>query len=146
MTTATGAQIDEFQNVASARTKGVCLRKTAWRVLGTASVAIGVINAFLPLLPTTVFLLIGAWAFGKGAPEWQARLLAHPRFGPPLQHWQNGRRMTRHAKRAAIGGMACSYALTWAVLGNGVPVTVIGAGLLLLATYLTRRPEPARTE
>jgi uncharacterized membrane protein YbaN (DUF454 family) len=112
-------------------------------VLGTVSVTIGVINAFLPLLPTTVFLLIGAWAYGKGAPEWREHLLAHPRFGPPLRHWQNGRRMTRHAKRAAAGGMACSYAVTWVVLGNGLPVFAIGTGLLALAAYLALRPEPA---
>ncbi len=122
---------------------GAGLRNAAWRVLGTASVAIGVINAFLPLLPTTVFLLIGAWAYGKGAPEWRERLLAHPRFGPPLRHWQHGRRMTRRAKRAALSGMACSFAVTWAALGNVLPVAAIGTGLLLLAAYLAQRPEPA---
>lgn len=125
---------------------GARLCNAAWRVLGTVSVAIGVINAFLPLLPTTVFLLIGAWAYGKGAPEWRERLLAHPRFGPPLRHWQNGRRMTRHAKRAALSGMAFSFAVTWAALGNVLPVAVIGTGLLLLAAYLAKRPEPATEE
>lgn len=141
MTTA-GAHVAEFQNVPTVRPHEPGLRAAAWRVLGTISVAIGVINAFLPLLPTTVFLLIGAWAYGKGAPEWRERLLAHPRFGPPLRHWQNGRCMTRLAKRAAVGGMACSFAVTWAVLGNGLPVAMSGAGLLLLAAYLVRRPEP----
>ncbi len=125
---------------------GVGLRNAAWRVLGTVSVAIGVINAFLPLLPTTVFLLIGAWAYGKGAPEWRERLLAHPRFGPPLRHWQNGRCMTRRAKRAALSGMACSFTVTWAALGNVLPVAAIGADLLLLAAYLVQRPEPAPDE
>ena len=68
---------------------GVGLRNAAWRALGTVCVAIGVINAFLPLLPTTEFLLIGAWAYGKGAPEMRERLLAHPRFGPHAAAAQN---------------------------------------------------------
>lgn len=143
MTTAAGAHIAEFQDVSTARPRGARLCKTAWRVLGTISVAIGVINAFLPLLPTTVFLLIGAWAYGKGAPEWRERLLAHPRFGPPLRHWENGQRMTRRAKRAALSGMAFGFAFTWAALGNVLPVAVVGTGLLLLAAYLAQRPEPA---
>jgi uncharacterized protein len=121
---------------------GVGLRNAAWRILGTVSVTIGVINAFLPLLPTTEFLLIGVWAYGKGAPELRERLLAHPRFGPPLRNWQDGRRMTRRAKRAALSSMALSFGFTWAALGNGWPIAAIGAGLLSLAFYLASRPEP----
>ena len=37
-----------------------------WRSLGGLCVLIGLVNAFVPVLPTTVFLLIGAWAYGKG--------------------------------------------------------------------------------
>lgn len=166
MTTTAGAHIADIQNALTARLRGPALqpdaqlieelayqnrerlpgaglRKAAWRVLGTISVAIGVINAFLPLLPTTVFLLIGAWAYGKGAPEWRVRLLAHPRFGPPLRHWANGRRMTRRAKRAALSCMVFSFAVTWAALGNVPVVAAVGTGLLLLATYLALLPEPA---
>jgi uncharacterized protein len=143
MTTTAGPRNADIQNALTARLPGTGLRNAAWRVLGTVSVGIGVINAFLPLLPTTVFLLIGAWAYGKGAPEWRERLLAHPRFGPPLRHWENGRRMTRRAKRAALSGMAFSFAVTWAALGNVLPVAAIGTGLLLLAAYLAQRPEPA---
>lgn len=142
-TATAGTRVAQMPDILSARRPGAGLRCAAWRVLGTVSVSIGVINAFVPLLPTTVFLLVGAWAYGKGAPEWRERLLAHPRFGPPLRHWANGRRMTRPAKRAALGGMACSFAVTWAALGNVMPVAAIGTGLLILAAYLALRPEPA---
>ena len=60
-----------------------------WRILGLTSVGIGLINAFIPLMPTTVFLLIGAWALGKGSPEWRAKLIAHPRFGRALRDWED---------------------------------------------------------
>jgi uncharacterized membrane protein YbaN (DUF454 family) len=114
----------------------------AWRVLGSVSVGIGIVNAFLPLLPTTVFLLIGLWAWSKGAPEWHARLLDHPRYGPTLRHWREGRRITRRGKQAAAGGMALSYAMTAALAGFG-PVSVgVGIGLAALGTWLWMRPEP----
>ena len=68
-------------------------------------------------------------------------VLAHPRFGPPLRHWQNGRHMTGRAKRAAMSSMACSFAITWTALGNVLPVAAIDTGLLVVAAYLVLRPE-----
>ena len=43
--------------------------------------------AAMPLLPTTPFLLVAAWAGGKGWPQLEAWLVAHPRWGPPITRW-----------------------------------------------------------
>ncbi|RZL03162.1 MAG: DUF454 domain-containing protein [Rubrivivax sp.] len=111
-----------------------------WRALGAASVAIGVINAFIPLLPTTVFLLIGAWAYGKGDPRLRARLLAHPRFGPALERWVEHGQISTRGKIAACIGIGASMAITAWTLGS-TPVTwVVDAGLALLILYLLTRP------
>ena len=118
-------------------------RAIAWRVLGMVSAAIGVINAFLPLLPTTVFLLVSLWAFGKGAPEWRQRLLAHPRWGGPLRHWEQGRRVSRRGKRMASLGMATGWLLCALSLGPTASVLTVGLGLAALALWLWMRPEPA---
>ena len=115
---------------------------TAWRVYGATSVAIGVVNAFIPLLPTTVFLLIGAWAWGKGAPEWRARLLAHPRWGKALRLWANGRQVSRRGKRIATLGIATSWALSAALIGPRPAVLAAGLGLAALVAWLWWRPEP----
>jgi len=117
-------------------------RATAWRVFGAASVAVGIVNAFIPLLPTTVFLLIGAWAWGKGAPEWRARLLAHPRWGEPLRLWANGQQMTRQGKRMATLGIATSGVITVAWIGPTPAVLAVGLGLAALVAWLWWRPEP----
>jgi uncharacterized membrane protein YbaN (DUF454 family) len=113
-----------------------------WRILGFTSVGIGLINAFIPLMPTTVFLLIGAWALGKGSPVWRAKLLAHPKFGRALRDWEDGRRVSARGKRLAALGMA----LGWVVLiwwqGLGLPAAMIGLLLAGLALWLWRRPEP----
>ena len=113
-----------------------------WRILGFTSVGIGMINAFIPLMPTTVFLLVGAWALSKGSPEWRAKLIAHPRFGRALRDWEDGRRVSRRGKRLAALGMAVGWAIV--VVWQGISPWTVGAGVLLaaIATWLWRRPEP----
>jgi len=106
-------------------------------------VAVGIVNAFIPLLPTTVFLLIGAWAWGKGAPEWRARLLAHPRWGEPLRLWANGQQMTRQGKRLATLGIATSGVITVAWIGPTPAVLAVGLGLAALVAWLWWRPSLA---
>jgi hypothetical protein len=113
-----------------------------WRILGFTSVGIGMINAFIPLMPTTVFLLVGAWALSKGSPEWRAKLIAHPRFGRALRDWEDGRRVSRRGKRLAALGMAVGWAIV--VAWQGISPWTVGVGVLLaaIATWLWRRPEP----
>lgn len=119
------------------------LRLWAWRMLGTISVGIGFINVFIPLLPTTVFLIIGAWAWGKGAPELKARLLDHPRFGPSLRDWENGRRISRRGKRVAILSMIAAFELSALIIGAKPAILIVGACLLAVGLWLWHRPEPA---
>ncbi|MCU0759690.1 MAG: YbaN family protein [Steroidobacteraceae bacterium] len=114
-----------------------------WRAFGTLSVAIGLFNAFVPLLPTTVFLLVGLWAYGKGAPDLRERLLEHPRFGPGLRLWQERRSMTRLAKWQCIGTIAFGYLVTVWLAGFSATTALLGIGLAGLALYLALRPEPA---
>ncbi|MFT3858498.1 MAG: YbaN family protein [Aquabacterium sp.] len=124
-------------------TPGAAVR-LAWRVLGMSSVAIGIINAFIPLLPTTVFLLIGIWAYGKGDPAMRQRLLAHPRYGAALTLWIEHRQLSRRGKVAACTGITVSALLTLAMIGVHKPAGwVIAAGLATLCAYLLTRPEPS---
>jgi uncharacterized membrane protein YbaN (DUF454 family) len=115
-----------------------------WRGLGTASVAVGLFNAFIPLLPTTIFLIIGAWAYGKGSPELRAKLLADPTFGPALTNWVEQRAMTRLAKWQCIGTIITGYVITLGFVGFTTVSVLIGAGLAGLCLFLSLRPEPTR--
>lgn len=115
-----------------------------WRALGTVSVAIGLFNAFVPLLPTTIFLIIGLWAYGKGSPDLRAKLLEHPRFGPTLRNWVERRAMTRIAKLQCVGTIALGYMVTLLAVGFTWVSGLVGVGLGGLCLYLLRRPEPER--
>src|SRR5512137_2634675 len=97
-----------------------------WRILGLAFVGLGILGAFLPLLPSVVFFLLAAWAFGKGAPEWRQRLHDHPRYGPPLRQWADGGRVSRRGKRLAVTAMAVSFLVSLVVVGPSTPVAIAG--------------------
>lgn len=120
------------------------LRRT-WQTVGTVSVAIGVVNAFISLLPATVFLLIGLWAYGKAAPQVRERLQA-PRWGQALRLWREQRQIQRRGKVAAVLALAASAVATVWVLGARPLSWVMLSGSAALGWYLVTRPEPDRAD
>ena len=56
--------------------------KTLYIVIGTISLALGILGIFLPLLPTTPFLLLTAALYFKGSFRLYNWLLNHRYFGP----------------------------------------------------------------
>lgn len=112
-----------------------------WRALALLSLALGLVGAVLPVLPTVPFVLLAAWAAGKGWPALEARLLNHAHFGPPIRRWREHGAVPRRAKWLASVMMAASavmLALSPLPLGVkiGVPALMLGA-----AIWLWRRPE-----
>lgn len=54
-------------------------------LLGGLSFAIGTLGLVVPLLPTTIFWIIAAWAWSKSCPRLQQRLYALPGAGPHVK-------------------------------------------------------------
>ena len=116
------------------------LSRHAWHAAGWAFVALGVIGAFLPLMPTVVFLLAAAWCFSKSHPHLAEKLYAHPRYGPPLRDWRDRRAISRKAKVSALVAMTLSIPFTGLVLGPVfalIPVVV----LLTVGPWIWTRAE-----
>lgn len=119
-------------------------RAGRWLFLGIGYAALGLAAAgvVLPLLPTTPFLLVAAWAFAKGSPRLERRLYEHPRFGPFLRDWRDRRAIPRRAKAAAVTGLGGSWGLL--AFGAEQPTVPVVAGLVMLAVaaYILTRPLP----
>jgi len=112
-----------------------------WRVAAVVALALGLVGAVLPVLPTVPFLLVAAACAGRGWPRLEARLLHHPVYGPPIRRWRERRAVPRSAKWAASIGMAASALLVaWspapAWLRWSLPVLLLG-----VAAWLWTRPE-----
>ncbi len=106
-------------------------------------VAIGAVGVFLPLLPTTPFLILAAALFARSSPRFEQWLLDHPRYGRPLTDWRREGAISKRAKIASVSLMTASYAIVWLA---GPPQIwlklLIGVILVACAAFVLTRPLP----
>lgn len=121
------------------------LARAGYLILGLFFVVLGVIGAFLPVMPTTIFIILAAGSFGKSSPRLEKWLLNHRYFGPPLQAWRAEGAIPGVAKIVALSSMFLGYAL---FLWQAKPVLWLAIGVFVLligcAVYVLSRPAPAR--
>lgn len=80
---------------------------------GAVCVGLAALGLFLPLLPTTPFLLLAAALFFRGSRRMYVWLLDNPKFGGLIRQYRAGHGIPRRAKRLAI-------ALLWLTIGASV--------------------------
>ena len=87
-----------------------------WLLAGACNLLAGIVGIFLPLLPTTPFVLLAAFCFARGSGRCEAWLLNHPRFGPMVRDWRANRAVPLRAKQLATLMMAFGSAWAWWVM------------------------------
>ncbi|MBW7922309.1 MAG: YbaN family protein [Rubellimicrobium sp.] len=126
------------------------MARVAWLLLGHLALGLGVVGIFLPLLPTTPFLLLAALAFSRSSPRLARWLHDHPRLGPPIRDWRDHGVIGRGAKLAVVAAVVLSVggslwlAIPWWALA--VQVAILACVLLFVLTRpsqpLLREPAP----
>lgn len=116
------------------------MRRHALRLVGLGATALAAAGVFLPLLPTTPFLLVAAWAFARSSPRLDAWLRGHPRFGPLIEDWEQRGAVPLGAKAAAVIGMSASLGLMWALGARPMFVAVAAVLMAAVAAWLISRP------
>lgn len=112
--------------------------------LGILCVGLGVIGAFLPVMPTTVFFIVALWAFSLSSKRLETWLLAHRRFGPRLVAWRRDRVIPTPVKLTAWTSMLGSLAI---MLVARTPWWAVGMAAALMAVgaiYIARCPSHPR--
>ena len=82
-------------------------------VIAWISFALGIIGAFLPILPTTPFLILSAYLFSKTSPKFHAWILTLPVAGDAIRDWRENRVIKSKAKILAISMMILSLIIIW---------------------------------
>jgi len=115
-----------------------------WLLLAFAllCLVLGLVGVVVPGMPTTVFILLAAWAAARSSPRLHGWLLGHRLFGPMLRNWQNGRTVSRRAKWSATAGMAVCALVLALTAHRAWAVGIAGVVMALVLAWLWRRPEP----
>jgi uncharacterized membrane protein YbaN (DUF454 family) len=77
-------------------------------LLGFISLGVGILGAFLPVLPTTCFILLSAYSFSKSSIRLENWILGHHTWGPMVINWRKYRSIPLKAKMMAVIGMSLS--------------------------------------
>ena len=116
--------------------------RLAWRLAGLASLALGALGVFLPLLPTTPFLILAAFCFSRGSRRLHDWLVGHPRLGPPIRDWRQHRAVSPRAKVLSLVAMLAVIAASVALDAPAAVVAIQSVVLVLVAAFLLSRPSP----
>lgn len=115
-------------------------RALLYRVIGLVAVALAAIGVLLPVMPTTVFLLIALWAFARGSPELADRLRQHPTYGRLIRDWEERGAIPTRAKITAVAMMALSWGIVAYTTRNVWIAAGVGALLVCVGAYVVSRP------
>jgi uncharacterized membrane protein YbaN (DUF454 family) len=132
------------------------LRRAFYIGAGTLSLGLGIIGAFLPIMPTTVFVLIAAACYARGSDRLHGYLLAHRIFGPVIHDWRQYRAIPERARWVAIATIVVTMstsALVVDVAWVRVLLALIAVSLITFLVSLSsaqsavaRRQDSARSD
>jgi hypothetical protein len=108
---------------------------------GSVCVVLGVLGIFLPLLPTTPFMLLAAACFARSSRRFHEWLLANRTFGPLIREWERHRTIPRRTKLTAIGLMSLTLAVSIVFFVEPPWLQAVLAAIgVLLAIWMYRIP------
>lgn len=87
--------------------------RLAWLMIGLVATACGIAGIVLPLVPTTPFLLVAAYAFARSSPTLHEWLVTHPRCGPLITDWRTHGAIGRRTKVLAVMVMGLMLLGSW---------------------------------
>jgi len=118
------------------------IKRWGWFAFGWLMVLLGFIGLLLPVMPTTIFLILAAGCFSHSSPRFEAWLLDHRWFGPPIRRWRARGAIPRRAKIVAIASMAGGYAMLLLTANPAWWIDLlVAAGLIACAAYVATRPD-----
>ena len=101
------------------------------------------IGAFLPVLPTTPFLIVALVLFSKSSPRFHQMLLDNEWFGPGLKQWEENKTLARKIKLKAIVLIVLTFGVSVAVFNDKLPIQLALMGLaIVLIIFIWRINEP----
>ena len=109
-------------------------------VIGWLAVVLGVVGIFLPLLPTTPFLLLASACFMRGSPRLNQWLHQHPQLGPILVNWHQHGAVTAVVKRRGMIMIVLSFTFSIVMVPLWWHKAMLLIGMAVLLYCFNRLP------
>lgn len=119
--------------------------RPVYLTLAALFMALATAGVFLPVLPTTPFLLLASWFLVRCSPRLHARLLSSPLFGPLLLDWERHRGVRLHVKVSALAVLSLVVGFGLASDGLSLPLKLILAALASIGATVILRLRTVRT-
>jgi len=127
--------------------------RVALVLIGIAALVLGAVGVFVPLLPTTPFVILAAACFARSSTRFHRWITANRVFGPTILEWEEHRSIPRRTKAIAIGLMLVTIGSSivffidppWARISAGILAVALTIWLALIPTRPAPMPgEPPR--
>lgn len=115
-------------------------------ITGWTSLALGILGIFLPLLPTTPFVLLSSWCFARSSKKFHNLLVSNKFLGPIITEWEAGRGISAKVRNRALITLWITLMISMLIVGKWWSVILlssIGTGTTI---YLCRLAQKAKSE
>ncbi|MDH5580455.1 MAG: YbaN family protein [Bdellovibrionales bacterium] len=122
--------------------------RTIFIILGWISLLLGVLGAFLPLLPTTPFIILAAYFFSKGSKKLHQWIITRPYFGPMINEWEQHGIISIKAKLLSCSMIIVIFSLTinYVDVGRNIKTIVAFIGMSVILFILSRPSNKGRKQ
>jgi uncharacterized membrane protein YbaN (DUF454 family) len=117
------------------------IKKSVYLIIGSLALIAGFVGIFLPVLPTTPFVLLAAWCFFRSSPRLYEWIISNERFGDTIKNYNQGKGITKATKIKAI-------VMMWLTISASIYFTITSLHLIaflygvaiIVTIYLIRLP------
>jgi uncharacterized membrane protein YbaN (DUF454 family) len=116
--------------------------------VGSLFVLLGIIGLFLPIMPTTIFLLAAAACYARASTRFYNLLLNSPVFGAAILEWRRHRSIPWRTKLYAVAATVVSFAFSIVLFVHDprmqAGMAAFGVGLVIFLYRIPSRDRPRR--
>lgn len=115
--------------------------RIVYLLAGLGCLVLAAVGAVLPVMPSTIFVILAAGFFARSSPRLEAWILDHAHLGPPVKAWRERGAIAPKAKALAISGMVAGFVLfLWSAEPGLLLGSAVAAFFLFSAAYVLGRP------
>ena len=120
------------------------LKKKIYICVGLLATGLGIVGAFLPVMPTVPFLLVALFCFERSSKKYHDMILNNKYFGKVLRDYYEGRGLTTSVKIKAILFLTCGMVFSFYKVQHlhlRIMLAVIWLGVTIHIILLKTKPK-----